>query len=161
MGLALVGWTAILARLLWADPHAANDCALLLARSVFADGNVYVPNLFLPRVERRRARAVGARRGLADPGVGGGVVGAQVGRPARPPPRRASSAGPRSCSCFAACLERWPSARTRPPGTTALALPDSAAVHFTGDVVVRDEAALSSPGSASSCWCARASRGTR
>ena len=29
------------------DPHAANDCAVLLAKSAIADGNVYVPNLFI------------------------------------------------------------------------------------------------------------------
>ena len=47
VALALVGWTALFAAALWADPHAANDCALLLNRSAFADGNLYVPNLFL------------------------------------------------------------------------------------------------------------------
>ena len=48
VALALAAWTALFAAALWADPHAANDCALLLARSVFADGNVYIPNLFIP-----------------------------------------------------------------------------------------------------------------
>jgi hypothetical protein len=45
--LALAAWSAVVASALWHDPHAANDCALLLARSAIADGNVYVPNLFL------------------------------------------------------------------------------------------------------------------
>ena len=45
--LALAGWSALVARTLWLDPHAANDCALLLARSAIADGSVYIPNLFI------------------------------------------------------------------------------------------------------------------
>jgi hypothetical protein len=45
--LTLAFWSIVLARSLWQDPHAANDCALLWSRSAFADGNVYVPNLFL------------------------------------------------------------------------------------------------------------------
>jgi hypothetical protein len=47
LALALAAWTGLFAAALWADPHAANDCALLLDRSVFADGNVYIPNLFI------------------------------------------------------------------------------------------------------------------
>ena len=47
LALVLAAWTGLFAAALWADPHAANDCALLLARSVFADGNVYIPNLFI------------------------------------------------------------------------------------------------------------------
>src|SRR5262249_33398997 len=45
--LILAAWTGLFAAALWADPHAANDCALLLGRSAFADGNVYIPNLFI------------------------------------------------------------------------------------------------------------------
>jgi hypothetical protein len=33
--------------MLWRDPHAANDCALLLARSAFAEGTAYIPTLYL------------------------------------------------------------------------------------------------------------------
>lgn len=47
LALALAGWTALLAIALFRDPHAANDCALLLAKSVFADGRQYLPDLFL------------------------------------------------------------------------------------------------------------------
>jgi hypothetical protein len=45
--LMLAVWTALLAVALWRDPHAANDSALLLAKSTYADGNQYVPNLFI------------------------------------------------------------------------------------------------------------------
>jgi hypothetical protein len=147
MGLALVGWTAILARLLWADPHAANDCALLLARSVFADGNVYVPNLFL-RAWSDAAPGLWAR--VAAWLILASVVAWWVRKSAAREAAAAARAlfsGAAIVLLLAACLERWPSARTRPAWNDALALPDGAAVHFTGDVVVRDEAALSSPGS--------------
>jgi hypothetical protein len=45
--LALAAVSGLFAVRLWDDPHAANDCALLLARSAIADGSVYVPNLFI------------------------------------------------------------------------------------------------------------------
>jgi len=47
LALALAGWSAACARLLWLDPAAANDSGVLLARSIFADGHVYLPNLLL------------------------------------------------------------------------------------------------------------------
>src|SRR5262249_27581163 len=37
--LAVIAWSALLGLALWRDPHAANDCALLLAKSAIADGN--------------------------------------------------------------------------------------------------------------------------
>jgi hypothetical protein len=43
--LTLSAFSAVVAVLLGLDPHAANDCARLLARSVFADGTVYLPTL--------------------------------------------------------------------------------------------------------------------
>ncbi|HYU41094.1 MAG TPA: hypothetical protein VEQ84_03010, partial [Vicinamibacteria bacterium] len=45
--LAFAAWSALIAVRLWNDPHAANDCALLLARSAIADGSAYIPNLFI------------------------------------------------------------------------------------------------------------------
>jgi len=47
LALTLAAWTGLIALRLWRDPLASNDCAVLLARSAFADGNVYVPNLFI------------------------------------------------------------------------------------------------------------------
>ena len=47
--LMLAAWTGLFAVALWQDPHAANDSALLLAKSTYADGNQYVPNLFIRR----------------------------------------------------------------------------------------------------------------
>lgn len=45
--LALASWTALVALLLRQDPHAANDSALLLAKSTYAEGQQYVPGLFI------------------------------------------------------------------------------------------------------------------
>ena len=47
--LILAAWTGLFAVALWRDPHAANDSALLLAKSTFADGHQYIPDLFLRR----------------------------------------------------------------------------------------------------------------
>ena len=47
LALTLAGWSAIVAVMLWRDPHAANDCALLLARSAFAEGTAYLPGLYV------------------------------------------------------------------------------------------------------------------
>ena len=47
--LMLAAWTGLFAVALWQDPHAANDSALLLAKSTYADGHQYVPDLFIRR----------------------------------------------------------------------------------------------------------------
>jgi hypothetical protein len=47
LALILAGWSALFALALWRDPLAANDSALLLAKSTYADGNQYIPNLHL------------------------------------------------------------------------------------------------------------------
>ena len=47
--LILAAWTALLAVALRQDPHAASDSALLLAKSAYADGRQYIPNLFIRR----------------------------------------------------------------------------------------------------------------
>ena len=124
MALALAGFSVVLARLLWQDPHAANDCALLLARSVFADGNVYVPNLFLrtwadaaPGLWARLLAWLGARGRGGVVGPQGGRAGGGVRRPVavrrgrdRPVPRRRARA--LAVRAHAARVER----RDRPRG---------------------------------------------
>ncbi len=47
--LMLAAWTGLFAVALWRDPHAANDSALLLAKSAYADGHQYIPDLFIRR----------------------------------------------------------------------------------------------------------------
>jgi hypothetical protein len=48
VALALASWSLLLSYGLWHDPAGANDCALFLLGSAYADGNVYIPNLWLP-----------------------------------------------------------------------------------------------------------------
>lgn len=146
VALALFGWTALIARLLWHDPHAANDCALLLARSVFADGNVYVPNLFL-RSWGDAAPGLWMRVSawLAFAGVVAWWVRKAAAREAASA-ARALFGGAVIVLGTAVVLERWPSARTRPSWNDLVALPGGVTVHFLGDVAVRDEAARAKPG---------------
>ncbi len=110
--LTLAGWTGIVAWLLWNDPHAANDCAQLLARATYADGNAYIPNLFLrtwadgaPGLWARVAAWVAIAGGL------GWWVG--HGRGAVSPPR-ALAVGAATVLAVAFSLERWPAARRAP-----------------------------------------------
>ena len=146
MALALAGFSAVLARLLWQDPHAANDCALLLARSVFADGNVYVPNLFL-RTWADAAPGLWAR--LLAWSALAAVVAWWVRKAAA---REAASAarslfgGAAIVLCLAVFLERWPSPRTRPAWNDAIALTDGSTAHFLGGATVRDDAVRAGPG---------------
>ena len=144
--LTLAGWTAVVAWLLWRDPHAANDCAQLLAKSAFADGNVYVPNLFL------RAWADAAPGLWARVLAWVALAGLLAWWSARAADGRAGGSPLRSLACGAAVLlalafglERWPGARRAPafpeavevrPGVTAFLSPDL-------DLVVRAREPLS------------------
>ncbi|HEX6738458.1 MAG TPA: hypothetical protein VF310_09310, partial [Vicinamibacteria bacterium] len=138
--LALGAWSLLLARALWRDPHAANDCALLLGRSAFADGNVYLPNLFL------RSWSDGA------PGLAARVVAwlgllallglwlrrAALGRGGVSPPRALAGL----CAVVLAVglvLERWPSPRTAPAFSDAIAAGPGVTVFPSGPVRVEDE----------------------
>ncbi len=127
--LTLAGWMAVIAWLLWHDPHAANDCAQLLAKSAFADGNVYVPNLFL-RAWADAAPGLWARV-LAWLTLAGLLAWwsarAAQGR-AGDSPLRTLAAGIAVLLTLAFGLERWPGARKAPafpdavevrPGVTA------------------------------------------
>ena len=145
--LTLAGWTAVIAWLLWRDPHAANDCAQLLARSTFADGNVYVPNLFL-RTWADAAPGLWARV-LAWAALAGLLAAwssrAAEGR-AGGSPLRSLGVGAGVVLALAFALERWPTTRRGP------AFPDAVDVRsgvtaFTRDgreVVVRSREPLAS-----------------
>jgi len=125
----LAGLSAIVAAALWNDPHAANDCALLLARGAIADGNVYVPNLFI------RAWSDGAPGLWARIAAWLVIVGALAWWTRRAAARRAGERPLRAMAVVGAlvlaltlALERWPPARTAPrfpdavevaPGLTA------------------------------------------
>ena len=135
VALALAGWTAVIARLLWHDPHAANDCALLLARSAFADGNVYVPNLFLRAWADAAPGPVGARRwpGSRSRRCSAWWTAARRSRPRRDVAARALSAGG-PCSS-----SRSPSASSagRRARRAAPAFPDAVEVRPRRDRVHR------------------------
>ena len=72
--LALASWTALLALALRQDPHAANDSALLLARSTYADGLQYIPALFIRTWADASPGPRGSHPRLAAPGRGRGVL---------------------------------------------------------------------------------------
>lgn len=112
LGLTLGAWTAAVALLLWNDPRAANDCAALLARAEFADGNSYVPNLLL-RSWADAAPGLWARLlawGLLAAGTAGYLARVERPRAAASPARTLAGL----CALLLALafgLEHWPTAR--------------------------------------------------
>jgi hypothetical protein len=117
--LMLAAWTGLFALALWRDPHAASDSALLLAKSTYADGHQYIPDLFIRRWSDG-APGLGARV-LAWLAALAGIA-AWGGRTARPagPGRRPQGASPLATLGAVAgvmliaglLLERWPGTRT-------------------------------------------------
>jgi hypothetical protein len=127
--LALLAWTGLFAAALWRDPHAANDSAVLLARSAVADAHAYLPGLFI----RRWADAA--------PGLAARVVvwaaltaGLAFWWRRGASPARAALALAAAVLMAAGVLERWPARRTAPafPGTVAL---DAGSVAFLSGAV--------------------------
>jgi hypothetical protein len=109
LALTLAAWTVALAIALWRDPHAANDCALLLAKAALADGNVYVPNLFL---QSWADAAPGlAARILVWAALLGALAlwirSAAAGRAGGSAPRTLAGLAALALAC-ALVLERWP-----------------------------------------------------
>jgi hypothetical protein len=147
VALALAAWTGVLAVVLWHDPHAANDSAVLLANSTFADGHVYIPDLFIrhwsaaaPGLFARVLAWIAVLASLAFwiRRAGRGQGGAS--------PVRASLALAALVLILALGLERWPTTRSAPafPGQVAL---DSGAMAFvTGPVQERDDALVADTG---------------
>jgi hypothetical protein len=154
--LAVAAWTATIAVQLWRDPHAANDCALLLAKSVYADGNVYIPNLFLRSWSEASA---GTAVRIAVWLVLAALFALWLRRAGASgdSPARAIAVVTTAVLAAAFALERWPSVRTTArhsgvelsAGTTvfiedAETRPDGAIVARPGDVdvIVRSRAPL-------------------
>ena len=154
--LMLAAWTGLFAMALWQDPHAANDSALLLAKSTYADGHQYVPDLFLrrwsdaaPGLWARVAAWVAALAGIA-----------WWLRRVASSSRRGRSAAPRRSSTLAAVagvllatgllLERWPGKRTGPafPGAMRIAADGrhAAVLFVSGAARVREDEAILGPG---------------
>jgi hypothetical protein len=164
--LMLAAWTALFAVALWRDPHAANDSAVLLAKSTYADGNQYVPNLFI-RAWGDAAPGLWARVAVWLAGLG--AVAWWLARLERVVSSRPPGRGPRGDSPLATLatvgalvlsaglfLERWPGKRDAPtfadrlpaPGVTppALLSPNAPAVFVSGAAWVREEEAILGPG---------------
>jgi hypothetical protein len=159
VALILAGWSALYAAALWKDPHAANDSALLLAKSTYADGNDYIPNLHLRRwanaapglwarvvawiaaiglgtVWWRRASA--AQGGRADGGrrrVGVSPVAALAGTVAM-------------LLAFAFILEQWPRRRTAPFFRESLSVGPEGRLFVEGAALVRPDEMIVGPGAA-------------
>jgi hypothetical protein len=164
--LMLAAWTGLFAVALWRDPHAANDSALLLAKSTFADGHQYIPDLFIrrwsdaaPGLWARIAAWVAALAGIAW-WLRCVAVSTRQGRGRRggsPLLTLAVVAG--VVAAAGLLLERWPGKRTGPafPGamrTAALEVRDAparalAAPHVlfvSGAARVREDEAILGPG---------------
>jgi hypothetical protein len=169
LALALAAWTGLFATALWADPHAANDCALLLARSVFADGNVYVPNLFIrawsdgaPGLFARVAvwtviiAASGlwirrASRGRGGPGGAGEppqLISERefTSRERDDSPVRALAGLAAVVLGAAFLLERWPTSRTGPRFRDALGIAPGVTAFLIDGVTVEEDRARTKGG---------------
>src|SRR5262249_12533062 len=138
--LALAAWSGLLALLLWRDPHAANDGAVLLAKSTFADGNAYVPNLFIrtwgdgaPGLAFRNAMWF-VLPALVAFGVARASRGAADGNPVRV---LVTVVVVTLIAGFA--LERWPSPYRTPRFADALSLAGGATAFVAGGAQGDDE----------------------
>lgn len=147
IALMLAGWTGLLALRLFQDPHSANDGWVLLAKSAFADGNQYIPNLFI------RSWSDGA------PGLGARIVAwmglavalafwmrRAAGGKGGESPVRALAGVAALVLATGLLLERWPSARMAPSFGAALASAPAVTTFFDGPVTVRDGEARLGPG---------------
>jgi hypothetical protein len=125
--LVLAAWSGLFALSLYRDPHAANDSALLLAKSAWADAHQYIPGLFLRRwsdgAPGLAARVVAWLVAIA-------LVVAWLCRVDRA--RDASGASPKATLvgvlaavlALGLVLERWPGGRAGPAFGDAVALGD-------------------------------------
>lgn len=165
LALVLAGWSALFAVALWRDPLAANDSALLLAKSTYADGHQYIPDLFLrhwsdaaPGLVARvvfwlLALAVSAvwLRRVARSAETGSVPGERRRLPggagASP---LAALAGLVVCLlAFAFTLEQWPTRRTGPVFADALSVRPGEVAFLGGAASVREDEAVIGPGDVS------------
>ena len=139
LALMLAAWTVLIAVQLWRDPLASNDCAVLLAKSAFADGDVYIPNLFIRtwsagapglffRVAAWIAFAVAAALWLRRAAAGRG------GRS----PERVLAGVVVTILTVSFLLERWPSSRSAPRFLDALDLGGGTTV-FVSEATVMDD----------------------
>jgi hypothetical protein len=141
LALVLAAWSGLFALALWRDPLAANDSALLLAKSVFADGNQYIPNLF---VRHWSDAAPGLWARVAAWLVGLALLAVALRRVGSP--WRALAGVCAVVLATASLLERWPSKRTAPVFPNGLRADAETLVLLEGDVRVREDEAVLGPG---------------
>jgi hypothetical protein len=143
---ALGCWTAVMARALWLDPHAANDCALLLEKSAFANGWTYLPGLFI-RTWAEGAPGLWARV-LAWVAMAG-VLGVWLARSrGGSSPRRALACLTLAVLAIGFVLERWPADRPEDPPLhtrTTPRLPGAFALEPGATAFLLDGAAAEGP----------------
>ena len=144
LGLVLAAWSALFASALWRDPQAANDSAVLLARSTYADGSQYLPNLFI-RHWSDAAPGLWAR-------IAAWLVAASLlalGMRRAGSPQRALLALALVVLALGLALERWPSTRSAPVHADGLVAPAASGdtlVFFGGAVRVREDEVVVGPG---------------
>lgn len=160
--LVLFAVSGLFAWALWLDPHAANDSAVLFAKSRFVDAFAYVPGLFI-RTWAAGAAGLFVRIALWALLVAGLVI--WLRRVATACMGEASGEGPRDAArpgaeplravvamlclvlVLAALLERWPSRREGPAFGLSVSLADGQAVFLEGPVRSRDDVFELDPGS--------------
>ena len=150
--LMLVSWTAVLALALRQDPHAANDGALLLAKSTYAEGQRYIPGLFI-RTWADAAPGL-ALRILAGLFLIGAVAFWLRRVEAASDSGEAGTSPPRTLAAVTALLllvglvlERSdPGTRTKPAWRGAIAAAPATMVFLEGASVVREDEAVVGPG---------------
>ena len=150
LALALASWTALVAMALRQDPHAANDSALLLAKSTYADGLQYIPGLFIRtwadaapgltlRILAWLLLIAAAAFWLRRVAHGNGAVGGS--------PLRTVAAVAATLLVVALVLERAaPTTRARPAWPGAIAADAGATLFLAGASVVRADEAVVGPG---------------
>jgi hypothetical protein len=155
--LMLAAWTAVFATALWRDPHAANDAALLLAKSAYADAHQYIPDLF---IRRWSDAAPGLPARVASWLAALVVIAWWVRRLPSPAGGRRRGTSPLATLAAVAvfvllaglALERWPTPRQSPSFPDAMAIPGESAspaplVFLSGAARVRyDDEAVLGPG---------------
>ena len=140
--LALVAWTGLFTVALRMDPVAANDSGLLLAKSSFVDGNVYIPNLFI-RHWSDGSPGLAVRTAVFSVGILLLSLALVRARRAEGLGSPLAAAGGALAFVFVAgfVLERWPTARTAPVFPDALSVGNGVVVRVLGPALVREDRA--------------------
>ncbi len=154
--LMLAAWTGVFAVALWRDPHAASDSGLLLAKSTYADGHQYVPDLFIRRwadgAPGLWARIAVWLAALAAVAWWLRRLSSQAGSRTRGTSPLATLAAVAVVVLSAGfVLERWPTPRDSPSFADAMVLPGESAtpapvVFVSGAARMRYDEAILGPG---------------